>query len=202
MSGFASGEEAAWRVLSAAKPSMICRRSLARFEKAQDRYLLRILGSDFSITPRDRMIRCAEDACLASVDINFRLMTLLYLTNAKEVGLAGRLLRASQLRGGDAFFRGAHSLPVRELEREFGNSPEDFRSTCLALGAKPVPYGDVAVEIPVLPRLPMTFVLWVADEEFQARISILFDSTANEHLPLDALLAAAQATVKAILTRT
>ncbi|MBM4049010.1 MAG: DUF3786 domain-containing protein, partial [Planctomycetes bacterium] len=50
--------------------------------------------------------------------------------------------------------------------------------------------GDLAFVFPLLPRLPVTLVLWLADDEFPARLSFLFDRTACEHLPFDALLTA------------
>jgi hypothetical protein len=30
-------------------------------------------------------------------------------------------------------------------------------------------------------------VLWVADEEFTPRLSVVFDATVDQHLPLDAI---------------
>jgi hypothetical protein len=45
----------------------------------------------------------------------------------------------------------------------------------------------------------MTVVLWGADEEFGARAAILFDETAAEQLPLDALWMAAHLAVKALV---
>jgi hypothetical protein len=44
----------------------------------------------------------------------------------------------------------------------------------------------------------MTVILWRADEEFPARTSILFDETAADQLPLDALWMAAHLAVKAL----
>jgi len=46
--------------------------------------------------------------------------------------------------------------------------------------------------------VPMTIVVWGRDEEFEARASILFDGTAADQLPLDALLAAVNLCVKAL----
>jgi hypothetical protein len=47
--------------------------------------------------------------------------------------------------------------------------------------------------------VPLTMVLWRRSEEFEARASILFDETAASHLPLDALLAAVNLTVDALI---
>ena len=47
----------------------------------------------------------------------------------------------------------------------------------------------------------MTFVIWRGDDEFEGRASVLFDQTAGAHLPLDALLAAVNVAVNAIIER-
>lgn len=192
------GEEAAWKALNEAKAVDICQRSLARFNQSEYCYLLRILGDDFAINPRQKIVKCVSGKSF-SIDLNFRLMALVYLTKAKDIELAGKLVQAGQLRGGESFFKGVHCLPVRELESRFGTSPEDLREACLALEGRPVRFGDVAMELKVLPRVPMTIVLWVADDEFPARVSILFDSTVQDHLPLDALLATLHTASKRIL---
>ena len=44
----------------------------------------------------------------------------------------------------------------------------------------------------MLPRLPIAFVLWKASEEFPVNCSVVFDRTAEQHLPLDVMSAAVQ----------
>jgi len=198
MSTLSPGEVAAWKALIESEAVSICRRSLARYEDANQRYLLRILGDDFAVIPSQRMIKCLSFEPV-QIDLNFRLMTLIYLTNAKKIELSGRLVQANQLRGGESFFKGVHSLPGKELENRFGASPEGLRKACLALDGRAVPFGDLAMEVRVLPRVPVTIVLWVANNEFPARTSFLFDSTVEDHLPLDALLAAVHTASKRIL---
>lgn len=200
MSSISPGEEAAWKALAKASPFDVCQRTLARFEESSERYVLKVLGDDYAIATRRQRIESIPNIA-RPLNLDFRLMILTYLTNAKEIELSGQLVQCSQLRGGDSFFKGVHALPVRESEDRFGESPQLFRDACLSLDGREVPYGDTAVEIKVLPRLPLTFVLWAADDEFPARVSILFDSTADEHLPLDALLAAVRTTIKRIIDR-
>jgi len=198
LQGISPGEEAAWRTLAKAAPEDVCRRTLARYEVSLQRYVLKVMGDDYEIAPQRSTIKHARNGVIP-LDLEFRLMVLSYLTNATDAALSGRLVECQQLRGGDSFFRGVHRLPVQDLEARFGESPQLFRDVCLSLDGRSVPYGDVAVEVRVLPKLPLTFVLWVADDEFPARVSILFDSTADEHLPLDALLAAVRTTAKRIV---
>ena len=72
------------------------------------------------------------------------------------------------------------------------------RLTQSTLAAKKVEYGDASLELLILPRLPITIVIWGGDEEFEPRASILFDQTAADQMALDALGAAAQLTVSAL----
>ena len=51
----------------------------------------------------------------------------------------------------------------------------------------------------ILPKIPVMLVTWGSDEEFEASASILFDETACEHLPLDALWAAVNLTVDELM---
>ncbi|TAL23845.1 MAG: DUF3786 domain-containing protein, partial [Nitrospirae bacterium] len=53
------------------------------------------------------------------------------------------------------------------------------------LGGKLLNYGDAAVELLPLPRIPVTLILWFSDDEFPARADLLFDATCERHLPLD-----------------
>jgi len=192
------GEDVAWKALTSVIPLDVCRRTLARYKESEESYLFRALGDDYRIVPKQRTIEHLSNHSF-SPDVDFRVMVLAYLTNAKEIELSGKLVQCYQLRGGDSFFRGVHKLPVQELETRFGQSPRTFRGACLPLDGREVPYGDVSVEVRALPRLPLTLVLWVADDEFPARVSVLFDSTADEHLPLDALLATVRTVVKRII---
>jgi hypothetical protein len=39
----------------------------------------------------------------------------------------------------------------------------------------------------VFPKIPLYYLLWQGDEEFEPRLSILFDRSIEEHLPADAV---------------
>ncbi|MHC4158199.1 MAG: DUF3786 domain-containing protein, partial [Planctomycetota bacterium] len=108
--------------------------------------------------------------------------------------------KAESLPGGEFFFRGPHVLPTRKLAEIFGAKPELLYEAGKRLGAKKCDFGDGSVELLVLPRIPLTFVVWAGDEEFAARGSILFDQTASEQMPLDGLLAAINLAVDAVIS--
>jgi hypothetical protein len=127
-----------------------------------------------------------------------QLCILAYLINAKDLPAADKLVTAESLPGGQFFFRGPHSLPTDKLERTFGSQPERLYEAAKQFDAKRCEFGDASVQLYVLPRIPITAVIWRADEEFPARASILFDQTAAAQLPLDALQAAVNLAVEAL----
>ena len=185
----APGEEKGWRDLLQLDPSEVCRRSLATYDHESRKYILRVLTIDYDVMLEDRAVMPAgrKDASVADLGLEFRIMVLDYLANCREMSLSGRLVSGAQLKAGEFFFRGTHRLELDPLVKVFGKRPEQFKNTALSLGGKSLELGDASFQLPVLPKIPIVYVLWAADEEFSARLSVLFDSTADSHMHLDTL---------------
>ncbi len=89
-------------------------------------------------------------------------------------------------------------LPTFEKRAEtpllgrFGKQPEDIRDPARKLGGRKTNIGDVAVTIPVFPRVPITILFWKGDEEFDPRINILFDEAIENYLPTEDIILASQ----------
>ena len=129
-----------------------------------------------------------------------QLCILAYLINAQDLTPANKLVKGETLPGGQFFFKGVHELPTKKLEKAFGECPEQLYQITELFDAKRCEFGDASVELYVLPRILLTIVIWGSCDEFPARASILFDQTAAAHLPLDALLAAVDLSVNAIIS--
>jgi hypothetical protein len=89
---------------------------------------------------------------------------------------------------------------VEKLTGVFGPDPQLLHKAGRQFNAMSRPFGDAAIELCVLPRIPLTLIVWAADQEFPARTSILFDQSATSQLPLDALFAAATLTINTIIS--
>jgi hypothetical protein len=179
----------------------VCKRSLAAFDGDSLKYTLRILKADYSVSLKEKIIMPVEqkELFLPEFKDDFRIMVLDYLANSKDIPLSGKLVAGAQLKTGEFFFRGTHGLELDPLIRAFGDDPERFKSIGILLGGRLVDLGDVSIQLQILPRVPITYVLWAADEEFPARISVLFDSTADSHMHLDTLRTAVTSTNKSLL---
>ena len=165
-----------------------------------DRFTITLLNRQYAVDLTERQI-CSVSSDSVSVAAGFieQLCILAYLINSKELPLANKLVKAESLPGGEFFFRGPHVLPIKKLAEVFGANPGLLCQRGVQFGAKKCDFGDASVELPVLPRIPLTFVVWGGDNEFAARGSILFDQTASDQLPLDALLAAVNLAVDAVI---
>jgi hypothetical protein len=180
---------ALWEGLAQADSSEeICRRSRAQFDKATGSYLIAFLQERYRIVPSSRAIEPVSGPIPAkgpSIDLQVILIT--YLLNAQDIPLADTLVAGSSLKGGECFFQGAHGFPLDPLVARYGRDVGGFLDRGLSLGGQQEHYGDVALRFAALPRVPVVMVLWAADEEFPARISVVFDASIDQHLPLDAI---------------
>ena len=80
---------------------------------------------------------------------------------------------------------------IRPLIKRFGTDTSGFVSAGEKLRGVPFSAGDAAVTINVLPNLPISYIIWIGDDEMPANASILFDETAPRWLPAEDLVVAA-----------
>jgi hypothetical protein len=193
------GENRAWVLLAAANPALVCARSGAAFDAAAGCYRVPSFGRLFSVHPGQRRVASLGpegEVLLKHEGLFFPLTLLWYLVRATGDLPGGTLVNPARLPGGDLFARGTHVLPLDALAARYATRPEAFLAAGAALGGRPVPCGDAAVELPALPKVPVTLLLWTADDEFPARADLLFDATAPRHLPTDVLWAVAMLSVQ------
>lgn len=177
------------------------RAKCTRLNNGTEHYVITVLNRPYTIDLEKREIFSSQtDSQRRQAGYLEQLFILAYIIHSKDLPLTNRLLKAESLPGGAFFFRGPHCLPTDKLEAVFGKNPENLYQASVPLGGKKCAFGDVSVELFVLPRVPLTFIIWAADAEFDSRASILFDSTASEQIPLDALHAAVHWAVNVITT--
>ena len=177
-----------WKILADLPPEDVCRRSLTSYDSHLHCYQAHVLNELYRVFPREMAIHRPDDR-KAPLSIELRLLILQYLVQAKELSLAGKWITEKELKNGEMFYRGVHSLEMfkNPLEEKFGNCPGHFLEAGLSVGGAKVDYGDVGLKFQVLPRIPVLFILWAADDEFPAKLTILFDPTIEHHLALDTI---------------
>ena len=192
--------EGLWEQLENLDGAETAQQAKCEYLSDKQHYIINLLNAEYTVNLIDKKIYSNnEDSPAKPASFLEELCILAYLINAKEMPPANKLVRAESLPGGQFFFRGIHKLPTEKLEKAFGTNQKALLESSEQLNAQKCEYGDVSISLFILPRLPLTIVIWHGDEEFEARASILFDQTAASHMPLDALLAAVNLAVNALI---
>jgi hypothetical protein len=191
--------EGLWKQLDELDGDETALRADCQYLRDPERYVLTLLRAEYVVNASDRSILAlGDDSSQREASFIEQLCLLAYLINAKNLPLADKLVSENALPGGQFFFRGVHCLPTKKLEEAFEDCPEALVEASAQLGGERCEFGDASIRLNMLPRVPVTMVVWRRCEEFEARASILFDKSTSEQLPLDALLAAVNLTVKAL----
>jgi len=198
-------DAAYWEELITLDPAEVCRRSLCTYDPEDGAYRIPLLHRGYTTHPFRRSITRETGPATRSHrsgDILFdeALVLIIYLLRAREIPLAGKQQTEKDLPGGETFFRGPHELARRPILKHFGRNPEAFHGAATSLGGQHLDFGDAAFRFQALPRIPLDYILWAEDDEFPARLTIAFDPTVSDHLPLDVVWALVHLTTRRLVS--
>jgi hypothetical protein len=188
-----------WEELGTRDPYEISLRASVRFERERGYYLVPFLNRTYGVFPAARLIKRQDSHGDEELSFQRYLVLITYLLRAQSLALSGRMATGAELRGGSFFFRGPHALFTEPLERHFGSDSEGFLAAGLRFGGTKMGFGNAAFRLWPLPRIPLSYVLWAADDEFPARIAVAFDPSVVDHLPLDVIWALVNEVGRALL---
>jgi hypothetical protein len=116
---------------------------------------------------------------------------VMYLRGVRQIHPMGRdIVGTKDLKEGH-FFAGPHELRTDPLIKRYGSDPQAFKRHCQALAGEPMDMAEIAFRLLPFPRVPIYFLLWPEDEEFKARIQVLFDRPIESCMAADAIWALA-----------
>lgn len=181
------GEAKAWETLSGLKPKDVSAGAKAAYNATTGTYIIKSFGVDFVVSPQERTINSEDPQAslfLGRYKDFFRLALLWYMTSAKDIPPTTRLIRPIDVKGGQRFFTGTHVLPLDRVQEKYGKDKTGFILQGLKFGAEIASFGDASIRLYPLPRVPVTVIHWLEDEEFPARTSLFFDSTVDYQISL------------------
>ncbi len=193
--------EGLWEQLAKLDRYETAQRAKCQYLEKADTYIVTMLNRVFTANLSNMRIYYSGQPDTEPESASFleQLCVLAYLINAQDVPQSDSLVNSQGLPGGQFFFRGPHALPDRKLKDTFGDCPELLYQASEPLAARRSEYGDASITLDILPRVQLTIVIWSRCEQFDARASILFDKAVATQLPLDALMAAVNLAVGALL---
>jgi hypothetical protein len=175
-----------WEALRHRDPVELCENSLANVSPP-DSFLLRFLADDLLIDIEHCCLRHQVGGRWERLEKPIlELVCLVYLLNAGPETLSQEMVGVEGLK--DArFFHGPHELMVRPLLDHYANDLGGFKRAAEGLGGEMLELADAAYCVRALPKIPIYYLLWKGDEEFEPRLSILFDRSIESHLSADAI---------------
>ena len=121
-----------------------------------------------------------------------KILVLHYFSTSDGSPMAGDHISFKEVREAMLYLPNFEKRAVAPLLGRFGANPEQILEPAQRLGGRKEDLGDFSVAIPVFPRVPITLVFWKQDEEFEARLSILFDRTVVRYLPTEDIVLSTQ----------
>ena len=185
-----TGAARTWEIFSGMDPEEICSRANAIYDKKNGIISLTSLAQSFHIDCRQQKVISSSEAgkyLLQFTDYFFDLALLWYLIGARSIPLSGRLVKPSEIEGGQIFVKGTHVLPLDSIAGQYNGKPDNFLERCSQFGGKRLSLGDVSVEFLPFPKVPATLILWFGDEEFPPSAQFLLDSSCTQHISTDVL---------------
>ncbi|MBP1742882.1 MAG: hypothetical protein H6Q48_5175, partial [Deltaproteobacteria bacterium] len=175
-----------WEDLEKKDLTVLCENTLAQAFSAED-IVVPILGREILVDRKNHALRRKSQGEWQPVSHSLlELLVLVYLLNAGPQLLSRELVSAQELKTAH-FFQGPHELNVRGVLERFGRDLKGFRKAAETLGGEAQNLADAAFKIPAFPKVPLYYLLWEGDDEFEPRISVLFDRSIENHLSADAI---------------
>jgi hypothetical protein len=175
-----------WEELERKDMAALCDNALATAFSPED-IVLPILGREILVDRKNHSLRRKILGEWEPVTYPLlELLVLVYLLNAGPQLLSRELVSAQELKTAH-FFQGPHELNAAGVLERFGRDLKGFRRAAEFLGGEGQSLADAAFRIPAFPKVPLYYLLWEGDEEFEPRLSVLFDRSIESHLSADAI---------------
>lgn len=174
-----------WDDLKKMDQDKLCDHSLAASHP--EGILIRFLKDDVLVDLENRCLwRLKPDQHEKMDHALLELVILVYLLNVTPDLISREMISANDLKDAH-FFQGPHALKVSPLLERYGKDLAGFQKASKNIGGEPVDLADAAYKFSPLPKIPLYYLLWEGDEEFQPHLSILFDRSIERHLSADAI---------------
>jgi len=113
-------------------------------------------------------------------------MILYYFITSKGSPPAREWISFSELADGQFYNVAFQGYTSKKICQYFDKDYQAFEEKCTDLWGEKIDFGDGAFRYQILPRVAILAVYWKGDDEFSPSYKILFQDTADYHLPTDA----------------
>jgi hypothetical protein len=148
------------------------------------------LNENILVDLNERCLKRMQDGQWSKTeDPLLELATVLYLLNVNGLYPMDRdIVGVKDLKEAH-FFQGPHTLRTEPLVRRYGTDLTGFSRVAEYLEGQRRDMADVAYRLLPFPRVPLYYLLWQGDDEFEPRVTVLLDRPLENTLAADAIWA-------------
>jgi hypothetical protein len=116
------------------------------------------------------------------------LILLHYLIHSSGIPAEGHWITYRELPGAQLFEQRFRQMAIQPLLNVYGNDAEGLKKAGESLGGLPMDRtGDAACRFLSLPKIPVSVILYLGEDEIPSTVNILFDAAAPSYLPTEDL---------------
>ncbi len=183
--GCASPHPFHWEDLRNRNVGSILDKPGVKASESQSGYEVHFLNALYLVDPVDERIREITPQPDRVLSEEFQILLIRYLVAENAGPPDGVDVSEKDFPGGVSFFQGPHTLHTGPIAERYATDIQGFEAKAREFGAVPAAYGDKGMRFLPFPQIPVTYVLWVEDEEFPASVKVLFDKSITRWFNLD-----------------
>jgi len=175
--------------LQALKPSEIVDRSLCKFDKIRDCFVLDSFGHKIEISYSDGKVRFFDTN--TELPLDWALILLNYLSSAKAVPLVNEIVTYRELPLGNVFYPHIKTHVLDVLGDFYSDCKKDrLINVFKKMGFVSVESkADLGMDGSFTPRVPVMVRFWEGEEGIPSSCQLLFDRTVSEHMHIEDIAA-------------
>lgn len=149
-------------------------------------FTLKFYNRTFAIYHTDVHVEEVGDD--APVPMYIALLLMHYLMQASGIPAQAHWITYRELPGATLFEKRFHQMAIQPLLNVYGNDAEGLKKAGESLGGLPMDRaGDAAFRFMALPKIPVSVILYLGEDEIPSTVNILFDAVAPSYLPTEDL---------------
>jgi hypothetical protein len=190
MNGYSEAYRIACEGFVKMNPEEIAVNTGAIFDRIKYCLSIKYLNSEYSINCSTGEVTGLDLTELVTSTV--KVLILHYLIKGDGKPLSGKLISFKEIPGGGSiYYQIFQKRAIVPLVKTFSKNCDGLFTAGEKLAGEKEKFGHASVAIRVFPHVPVTYVIWLGDEEVPDSGTILFDQSVSDYLPTEDIVLAA-----------
>lgn len=169
--------EHALALFQAQEPAQIQQRLNIAYQSGEGGFAFNLLGASYLLTWPEGKLQNAEGIEVTSYVI--RILVLRYFALGCYTEPTGKMVTYKDIPDGSIYYPNFKKRTIDRLAKAFEADPQLLAVE--APGVKHPGFGDASVVVELIDQVPVTYICWAGDDEFEATANILFDESITNY---------------------